>query len=81
MLERLGISPANRSEESLMAYSLLAIVCLVIIPISCVWCKDKVSKPLQYSGYSSPEYTGYDVERQYVTMSDGVKLATVWYVP
>ncbi|MCP4105861.1 MAG: CocE/NonD family hydrolase, partial [Desulfobacteraceae bacterium] len=44
-------------------------------------CKDKVSKPLQYSGYSSPEYTGYDVERQYVTMSDGVKLATVWYVP
>ncbi|MCP4107148.1 MAG: hypothetical protein GY749_16675, partial [Desulfobacteraceae bacterium] len=71
----------KRNAKLFTVYSLLAIVCLVIIPVSSVWCKDKVSKPLQYSGYSSPEYTGYDVERQYVTMSDGVKLATVWYVP
>ncbi|MCP4106947.1 MAG: CocE/NonD family hydrolase, partial [Desulfobacteraceae bacterium] len=42
---------------------------------------EKVSEPLRYSGYTSPDYTGYDRSAQYVTVTDGTKLAMVWYTP
>ncbi len=41
----------------------------------------KVSRPLEYSGYSFLEYKGFERTSQYVEMSDGVKLAVDIYFP
>lgn len=41
----------------------------------------KVSRPLEYSGYTFPEYEGYQKHSEYVEMSDGVKLAVDIYIP
>lgn len=41
----------------------------------------KVSKPFEYRGYSDREYKSYKRISEYVTMSDGVKLAVDAYIP
>lgn len=42
---------------------------------------DRVSRPGEYRGYSAPIYDGYRRESRYVTMPDGVRLATDIYRP
>lgn len=42
---------------------------------------EKVSKPFEYSGYSSAEYTSYEKRSEYVEMDDGVKIAVDIYLP
>ncbi len=51
---------------------------LPIIPSEPV---EKISEPFKYSGYTSPEYTSFSRSSEYVTMSDGVKLASTIYMP
>ena len=41
----------------------------------------KVSKPLEYSGYSFKEYKDYVMWSEYIEMSDGTKLAVDVYLP
>ncbi len=50
-------------------------ICLFFSPLSGPWCAEKISEPFKYSGYSSPEYNKYARSSEFVTMSDGVKLA------
>lgn len=54
---------------------------LVALPASMALAKNKVSEPFNYSGYTFPDYGGYDAFSQYVSMTDGTKLATAVYVP
>ncbi|MCP4110864.1 MAG: CocE/NonD family hydrolase, partial [Desulfobacteraceae bacterium] len=42
---------------------------------------EKISEPFKYSGYSSPEYNNFTTSSLFVTMSDGVKLAAIIYLP
>ncbi len=42
---------------------------------------EKVSEPFNYSGYSAAEYSSYIKSSEYVTMSDGVKIAVDIYLP
>ncbi|MCP4110630.1 MAG: CocE/NonD family hydrolase [Desulfobacteraceae bacterium] len=62
-------------------YSVLVMVCLIISPVAGVCGNEKVSMPFQYSGYSYPDYNSYTRSSQYVTVSDGTKLALTWYLP
>ncbi|MBN1848275.1 MAG: CocE/NonD family hydrolase [Deltaproteobacteria bacterium] len=41
----------------------------------------KISSPLQYSGYTSPDYEGYTYWSEYVPVSDGTQLAVAVYLP
>ena len=41
----------------------------------------KVSAPFQYSGYSSADYRSYTKSSEYVTLSDGTKIAVDIYLP
>ena len=42
---------------------------------------EKVSAPGEYSGYSEPQYTAWETTSQYVTTSDGTKIAADVYRP
>jgi putative CocE/NonD family hydrolase len=42
---------------------------------------EKISRPFQYSGYTFPEYRSHDDWSEYVSMSDGTKLAVKVYLP
>lgn len=42
---------------------------------------EKVSRPFEYSGYSAPEYEGFVKRSEYVTMSDGVRIAVDIFIP
>jgi putative CocE/NonD family hydrolase len=42
---------------------------------------EKISNPLEYSGYTFPEYSGYTYWSQYVPVSDGTQLAIAVYLP
>jgi uncharacterized protein len=62
--------------------SLLVVLnCFAISIPQDAFCSDKVSSPLQYSGYSFPEYTNYTRSSEYVSMSDGTALAVEIYLP
>jgi len=41
----------------------------------------KVSRHLEYSGYSAPEYRGFTKETRFVTMQDGTKIALDYFLP
>lgn len=41
----------------------------------------KVSEPFHYSGYSTADYRSYTKKSEYVTMSDGTKIAVDIYLP
>ena len=41
----------------------------------------KVSRPFEYSGYSSPEYKSFKTSSEYVMMSDGARLAVDIHLP
>jgi hypothetical protein len=41
----------------------------------------RISRPLEYSGYSSPEYRSFRTFSEYVMMSDGTKLAVDVHLP
>ncbi|MCP4109563.1 MAG: hypothetical protein GY749_29255, partial [Desulfobacteraceae bacterium] len=56
-------------------------ISLFFSPLSGVWCAEKISEPFKYSGYSSPEYNNFTTSSLFVTMSDGVKLAAIIYLP
>jgi len=43
--------------------------------------EEKISRPLEYGGYTFPEYQGFKKFSKYVEMSDGVKLAVDIYLP
>lgn len=43
--------------------------------------QEKISRPFEYKGYSKKEYKSYVRKSEYVTMSDGVKLAVDIYLP
>ncbi|MCP4107995.1 MAG: hypothetical protein GY749_21030, partial [Desulfobacteraceae bacterium] len=38
---------------------------LFFSPSAGLWCAEKISRPLEYSGYTSPEYTGYERTAEY----------------
>ncbi len=42
---------------------------------------EKVSKPFEYSGYTSPEYTSFKTSSEYVMMADGERLAVDIHLP
>ena len=42
---------------------------------------NKISKPFQYEGYSSPDHDGFERRSTYVSMSDGERMATDIYLP
>ncbi len=42
---------------------------------------DKVCAPFTYSGFSSPEYSGFTKQSRYVTVSDGTQLAVDVFLP
>ncbi|MEW6439756.1 MAG: CocE/NonD family hydrolase [bacterium] len=42
---------------------------------------ERVSRPFEYSGYSSPEYSSYVKSSQYVIVSDGIELAVDVFLP
>jgi putative CocE/NonD family hydrolase len=42
---------------------------------------EKISRPLEYSGFSFPEYSSHKKFSEYVEMSDGVKLAVDVFLP
>ncbi len=65
----------------IFVYSLLIVTGFAVGLTSCAWHSEKISKPFQYSGYSSPEYTSFTRSSEYLTMSDGIKLAVVKYLP
>ncbi|MCP4344130.1 MAG: CocE/NonD family hydrolase [Desulfobacterales bacterium] len=70
-----------RCIKSIGVCFLAIMISLLFSPLSSVWCAEKVSEPFNYSGYTSPEYDGFTSSEQYVTMSDGVKLAVTAYLP
>jgi putative CocE/NonD family hydrolase len=41
----------------------------------------KVSRPLEYQGYTFPEYKSYLKSSEYIEMSDGVKIAVDIFIP
>jgi len=60
---------------------LLITIGLVVAPASVGWCAEKISRPMEYSGYSSHEWKGSVRSSEYVTMTDGTKLAVDIYLP
>lgn len=69
---------------------LFRVICGVIIVLGlaagCTTAKTgerapKVSRPFQYSGYTVPEYKGFEKKSEYVEMSDGTKLAVDIFLP
>ena len=42
---------------------------------------DQISKPFQYSGYSSPQWESFTRTAAYVIMPDGVKIAVDAFLP
>lgn len=71
----------TRNAKLFTVCSLLVMVSLIISPVSVAWGAKKVSAPFQYSGYTFPEYNSHVRSSEYVTMSDGVKVAVVKYMP
>jgi putative CocE/NonD family hydrolase len=64
----------------------IVVLVLIFSFVSCVLKKGetisgKVSRPLEYHGYTFPEYSGYLKRSEYVVMSDGVKLAVDIFLP
>ena len=60
---------------------LVALSCIAIAIPQDALCSDKVSTPLQYSGYSAPEYSSFTRSSEYVVMPDGTALAVEIYLP
>ena len=54
---------------------------IIAVTASTAFAQEKVSKPLEYKGYSKKEYKSYKRISEYVTMSDGIKLAVDIYLP
>ena len=66
----------------------LALLILVILVIGSplafsvsIGYAEKISRPLEYAGYSFPEFTSYQKLSEYVEMPDGAKLAVDIYLP
>jgi len=64
-----------------------AVFVILLIAFSFFWLEtglfsdDQVSKPFQYSGYSSPQWESFTRTAAYVTMPDGVKIAVDAFLP
>lgn len=54
---------------------------LYLVLISCSGWVGKVSKPFTYSGFSTPEFSGFTKSSEYVEMSDGTKIAIDIFIP
>lgn len=67
--------------KTCVAYVMAVVLVLAIGSASEVRGKEKVSEFFNYSGYTRPEYTGYETYSQYVPAKDGTNLALVWYLP
>jgi putative CocE/NonD family hydrolase len=72
----------------LLVLALLATVMLILPLIAgCSTSEDgdgdgeKVSAPGEYSGYTEPQYTGYETTSQYVESFDGTKIAVDVHMP
>ena len=59
----------------------LLILCVFFWLQSRVFSNEQVSKPFQYSGYSSPQWEGFTRTAAYVPMPDGVKIAVDAFLP
>ena len=60
---------------------LVILICIGICMPQAALCSDKISSPLQYSGYSFPEYSSYTRSSEFVDMPDGTPLAVDVYLP
>ncbi|NIM98151.1 MAG: CocE/NonD family hydrolase, partial [candidate division Zixibacteria bacterium] len=59
-------------------------VCVFLSSIGDSICEasaQKISRPFEYEGYSSPEYENFVKSSHYVSMYDGTKLAVDVYLP
>jgi len=58
------------------------IICLFLsASVAAAQTQEKISRPLEYKGYSQKLYSDYERISKYVEMSDGVKLAVDIYLP
>lgn len=64
----------------LLSY-LAAIILLAVLCNSAIAKEERVSRPLEYSGYSEKAYSDIEKRSFYVPMSDGEKLAIDAYLP
>jgi predicted acyl esterase len=64
----------------LLILAVLAIGSPLVFSVS-VGHAEKISRPLQYAGYSFPEFTAYQKVSEYVEMPDGANLAVDIYLP
>lgn len=73
--------------KELKSKALLAIAFLGLLFLVCCALKErqkssgKISRPLEYQGYSFPVYKSYIKKSEYVEMSDGVKIAVDIFIP
>ena len=54
-------------------FLIITVYCFLVLCALGTQQAEKVSKPNQYSGYSSPQWEGFTRKAAYVTMPDGVK--------
>jgi predicted acyl esterase len=66
------LSPAIRT---------LALCCSAVLVTSAMAAESQVSRPGEYSGYTSARYDGYKLTSQYVAMRDGTRLAVDVILP
>jgi predicted acyl esterase len=70
----------KRGSLALLILVILAIGSQLSLSVS-IGYAEKISRPLEYAGYSFPEFTTYQKLSEYVAMPDGANLAVDIYLP
>ena len=71
----------SKTSLKMVSAILIIAIALVVTPASVGWCSEKISRPLEYSGYTFVEWNDSVRASEYVTMTDGTKIAVDYYLP